>query len=402
MKHAMGSYLTAATILLCVGSPATIAAQASTLPRDLPRWTLSAAPTLRIGDESNPNTQFLRIGSVMRMPAGEILIANRGTSELRLFSTAGTFLRSLSRAGQGPGEIQALGAIYRSRDTLFASEFAPNASRLHVFTVGEGYRTRMPIRPSNAPGGVSLIARLSSGEFLVQSGEWRAVTPVARLVSRDTAILGILRGGVTGSVQWIDTLPGNTFLGYLSPTLRDGVGYTRFPLGASVVGGASGDRVWIGESESGAITIRDATGGSVGTVQMPVRPRPFVDAALERAKVRALASASNPNMKARSENIYDRAFRPRTAPVFSSFIPVGADQMGVELFEEEETSVPRSLIIFDRSGKPVAGLIIPANVVLHEIGGDYALGVETDGDGVERVVQYRMARPASGHRPSTR
>jgi len=66
--------------------------------------------------------------------------------------------------------------------------------------------------------------------------------------------------------------------------------------------------------------------------------------------------------------------------------------MAVELFEEEERTVARSLVIFDRNGRPVAGLIIPANVSLHDIGRDYVLGVETDADGVERIVRYGLTR----------
>src|SRR5688500_16980298 len=114
--------------------PTAIAAQASVLPGNLPRWTLSSAPTLRIGDEATPNTQFLRVGAVMRVPSGEILVANGGTSELRLFSPSGEFLRSLTRQGQGPGELQSLGSVYRSRDTLNVFEFEPRGSRIHVFT----------------------------------------------------------------------------------------------------------------------------------------------------------------------------------------------------------------------------------------------------------------------------
>ncbi len=40
----------------------------------------------------------------------------------------------------------------------------------------------------------------------------------------------------------------------------------------------------------------------------------------------------------------------------------------------------------------IAGSVIPAAVVLHEIGLDYALGVHTDEDGVKSVVEYRVTR----------
>ena len=367
-------------------------AQPSGLPRDLRRWTLSAAPVLTIGTEGDTNTEFLRIAGLTRMPSGEIVVGNGGTVELRVFSPTGRFVRSLSRRGQGPGELTNFSGIIRAHDTLLVTEFAPGATRLHTFTLGEGFRTRSPLRPGNAPTGAMPIAWLSGGELLVSTGQFRVVNPVAGLVTRDTMPLGVLRGGATGEVRWIGDFPNNSWLGYASPSLPSGMGFTRFTLGPSLVAGASADRIWIGDAGTGDITIYDADGKAVAHAQLPVRPRAFSTAALERAKQVALASASTPDLTARYENLYDRSRRPRTAPLFTRFVAGPDGQMAVELFEEEGPRVARSMVILGRDGKVVARLAIPANVVVHEIGIDYVLGVQTDDAGVERVVQYRLIR----------
>ena len=364
----------------------------SGLPRDLRRWTLSDAPVLTIGTDGDTNTEFLRIAAVTRMPSGEIVVGNGGTAELRVFSPTGWFLRSLSRRGQGPGELTNFSGIIRAHDTLFVTEFAPGATQLHIFTLGEGFRTRSPLRPGNAPKGAMPIARLSGGEFLVSTGQVKVVNPVAGLVTRDTMPLGVLRGGATGEVRWIGDFPNNSWLGYASPSLPSGMGFTRFTLGPSLVTGASADRIWIGDAGTGDITIYDADGKAVAHAQLPVRLRAFSTAALERAKQAALTSASTPDLTARYENLYDRSRRPRTAPLFTRFITGIEGQMAVELFEEEGPAVRRPMVILDRDGRAVAGLTIPANVVVHEVGSDYVLGVQTNDDGVERIVQYRLMR----------
>ena len=66
--------------------------------------------------------------------------------------------------------------------------------------------------------------------------------------------------------------------------------------------------------------------------------------------------------------------------------------MAVELFEERDQTVARSVVVLDREGRPIAGFIVPAGVIAHALGRDYLLGVHTNDDGVERVVQYRLTR----------
>ena len=366
---------------------------ASTLPAGLARWTLAAQPVIRIGSESDTSAQFQRIVGVMRMASGEIVVANAGTSELRVFTPAGRFLRSLSRRGQGPGELENIGRILRAGDTVLAIELAPGAVRMSTFTLASGFGSRLAVRASNAPQGVSPLARLSTGELVVSRGTFRPVFPVAGALTRDTMTVGLLRvAEPPGAVVWFGDFPNNSWLGYSSPSMRNGVGFTRFPLGPSLVVAASGDRAWLGDSESGAITILDAAGRRVGQVQVPVRARPFVDAALARAKQAALADAATDDQKARWENVYGGSHRPRMAPLFTRFTPAPDGGMAIELFEEEDRAVARSTLVLDRNGQAVAGFVVPPNVVVHELGADYLLGVHFDPEGVEQVVQYRLQR----------
>lgn len=385
------SVLAFSTVMVALLSPAAMAQPAPSSLPGVPTWTLSPSPILRIGDDTDPNATFLRIKDVTRMPTGDILVPNDGTAELRVFSPRGAFIRSLSRQGQGPGELGYLGRVYRSGDTLFVTEFAPRSPPLHVFTLRDGFRNRSVISPSNAPKGASIVGRLSGGEFLVMTGAV-IMHPVAGVLSRDTMPVGILRGGPSGTVEWLGSFPNVSWLGYASPTLRVGVGMVRYTLGPSLVTGVSQDRIWIGDSGTGEIAIHDAKGTVVARAEWPMRSRAFSSASLDRARKRALAAATGPEDRARYEALYTPEYRPRRAPLFTRFIPASDGQMGVELFEEEDRAVPRSILILDRNGIPRGQLVCPAGVTLHEIGVDYALGVETDTDDVERVVMYRLSR----------
>ena len=389
-RRSMPSAVSGLAVLLLASAAS--AQPASRLPAGLAQWKLSAQPILRIGSESDTTMQFLRV-SARRMPAGEIAVMNSATAELRIFSPRGAFVRSLSRRGQGPGEFENPSSVYRAGDTLYVVEFAPNATRMSSFTLADGFLKRIPVRAGNVPEGIALRARLSTGDFLVSRGSFKALDPVLNMMKRDTTIFGIVRvAEPPAPVTFIGAFPDNTFFSFPSPAMRGGVGYSLFPLAPMLATGASGDRAWLGDTGTGLLSIFDATGKRVTQAQLPVRPRAFVDAALARARERAVASATSGIQTERWENIYDRKVRPRTAPLFTRLIPAPDGQMAVELYEEEERAVPRSVLVLDRNGKAVAGFVGPANVVIQEIGADYLLGVHFDDEGVEQVVMYSLQR----------
>jgi hypothetical protein len=359
----------------------------------LKSWTISAAPEIRIGDDADPHTLFARIAAV-RTPSGEIVVEDFATAELRVFSRSGSFVRNLSRRGSGPGEYQQRSVLLRAGDTLFVVENPPGARQIHVFTVADGFRTRMPLRATNAPRGVSAIGRLSGGEFLVSAGSgFRVLDPnlSAGVLSRDSMTLGILTVGDPGQVVWLGAFPNVTLITYASPFLSGRAGLIRTLLGPFLAIAVSADRVWIGDSGTGEIAIFDAAGKPVSRVTMPTRPRPLNDPAIERARQRALASATTDDERARVDAQYAKASRPRTAPHFTNFTPGVDGEMWIALFDEDP-SAPTRFLVLDRSGKPRARAVLSPNVTATEIGRDYVLGRQTDRDGIESVIRFRLAR----------
>lgn len=83
------------------------------------RWTL--VEELRIGtNEGEPEYQFAAISGIAALPDGRIAILDGQAQEFRLFSPEGDHLRTIGRAGSGPGEF-AMGAgpvLVSAGDTL--------------------------------------------------------------------------------------------------------------------------------------------------------------------------------------------------------------------------------------------------------------------------------------------
>lgn len=99
----------------------------------LAEWRLADSPSVDIGvAEGKESDELASASGSLRLPDGRIVIANSGTSELRVFDSTGTFVKSIGRKGEGPGEFTGSLQMTAISPTEFAV-FDQNAQRLSVF-----------------------------------------------------------------------------------------------------------------------------------------------------------------------------------------------------------------------------------------------------------------------------
>ena len=101
---------------------------------DLPNWRVSSNPILSIGLVDGPEPYLLYDVTSLRLTSrGQIIVANAGTGEVRVFDSDGAFVGAVGRRGQGPGEYQHLTGIELfARDSLIV--FDRDLRRLSVFS----------------------------------------------------------------------------------------------------------------------------------------------------------------------------------------------------------------------------------------------------------------------------
>ena len=86
-------------------------------------WTLEEE--LRIGTFGGDlNYQFGQVGAIALNSGGEILVSDNQAHEVRVFSPAGTYLRTVGRPGSGPGELGLgqLNVLVAPGDTLLVPD----------------------------------------------------------------------------------------------------------------------------------------------------------------------------------------------------------------------------------------------------------------------------------------
>lgn len=363
---------------------------------DAPVWDASQI-LRRIGDEREADTRFWRAQAV-RLETGTIAVLNAATRELRLFSGTGGFIRRLAGPGPGPGEFQQTSMIMTrgGSDTIFVIERPIRGPGLvHRFTAAGGFLGRSFIRSANAPpGGVLPSARLTGETYLVTVGDGLRVLPDQRAgtLVRDSLGLGLLTLDPPGRYISLGTFADLWRYAYNVPSSPGGARIGTYILGPRLVLGATAGRAWVGDAESGRISIVGPHGERTAQFVFPVRSRPYDLAALARVRERAIASARDPaEERARFSVLHSRRLMPTTAPRFSRFLPGYDGEMWVELFREDPLAPPR-FVVLNSSGQVLAQVTLPMAMRVDDVGRDYVLGVAQDGDGVEEVVLLRLQR----------
>jgi hypothetical protein len=371
-------------LLLAIAAAFPLGAQSS-----VPTWTLSAQPTLDIGSEANTQTQFNGVTGVVRMPGGEIVVANGTSQELRVFSSSGTYLRTLT-SNSRTGVMRSLDRIWRGAgDTIYATEILPQASSVWVFTLS-GVVSSTQVGASNA-GGVFPVDRFPDGHFVVSAASRRRTQPPMGPTYVDSLPLGVITLRDL-TPKWIGSLRNEMLIMQTAGRGRGGGGRAAiaYPFGRSTSVAVSGERLWLGDSETGTITLHDLTGRGLAVFSAPTATRRLDTTIIRRLRTSGVNDAMNWNDRARVDASYSLPF-PRNAPRFARFLPGVNGEMWIELFREDP-STPRSYVIVDRQGKPIGRTTMPRRMIPMEVGSTDLIGVLTDEDGLEHVVRYSLRR----------
>lgn len=358
--------------------------------RPTARWTVEPRPLVRIGGaEGEGKSELAQVLGVARLSDGRIVIADGGSTELRLFSPTGSFLRVIGRKGPGPGEFDGIQLMLRSADTLVVHD---RQSRLQVFSP-DGALLRSYARPV-FPGRsvLSWPGMLSDGSGVVQGVD--AVTDTVSPRVTATASLG-LRAASSATVRAFAQIP-------VFERVRINGRPAGLFLGAVSRVAVMGSRVCSGYALRWEIQCFDRSGRLISRTIRTVNPGRVTNADKEEfRKGYALANRNQPPERVRAQIDMLQFADQRSA--FGRFVPSPTGELWVGEFVVLESFVPgrRGTVIPQKSttwsvigsdGSWVADVTLPAGFSLLDAGRDYVAGIELDEDDIESVVVYRLRR----------
>lgn len=376
-------------VVAALAVPHAVPAQRASPARVAPR------PILDIGGvDATGAAQLARVRGVMRLSSGVIVIADAGSSELRFFTATGTHIRSASRRGSGPGEVEGFDAAFVVDDTIYALD-----ERDPLVVFDSAGRFMRSVRPRQHPAGTFLFPRAVMRGGLAVGLRSRMLPRSLEQLRADSAILTLMDSSGADHRRLASYPRPQAF-----PRRADGLpmilGFTPEALMAGGAGEACA-----GYSQHFVINCFDSLGQVTRRIVQRDASRPVNAAMRERLRNARSGVGADGSQRLRGSQRTTRegAARElqfaRTLPEFSKLLVGRDDRLWVRIAAPEDyfprwggspASGESRWRLFDRAGKPAGEVVLPTGFDLFDAGADWVLGVQWDEDDAEHVVMYRL------------
>ena len=353
-------------------------------------WRIGPEPLVSIGVLEGEEAYML-YGALdaTRLSDGRIVVANRGTNELRVFDASGTHLENWAGEGEGPGEFTSLSRVEPwPGDSIAAwwtrtggiSVFDSDGNHGRTFRLGGNDEDPiwLALRPESATRAGSVLA----------TWRWQ---------DADTIVVH-LRDGEGDLAASLGTHPG--------PDLHwADLGNGRYRtwekiFGRRLVHAPWGDLVAIGVTERYEVRAFHGDGSLARIVRRQHDLRPPGPADIE-AHIELLASYVPLGLSPQEKERYQEDLRRELGavpvvehlPALDSMMVDALDHLWVREFESPADVRPGILwTVFDPEGRVLGFVETPEDLKIYEIGGDYILGHSVDELEVESVQLWPLGR----------
>ncbi len=353
-------------------------------------WRVDSVPLLSIGALEGQDPYLLhQVRDATQLSDGRIVVANRGSQEVRVFDGAGVHLATWGRRGEGPGEFNSLVAVADWQgDSLIA--WYSQRERLSVFDLDGNFgRTMIPGDPADGrdtpeevlADGTILVSRFSPGGTGLGDGLARPER-LHDIVDAEGGLIASL-GASPGSESYIST-SGNMATIMTIPfarAARTGVWAGRFVVAAN------DDYQIRAFGPTGALDL------IVRRDHALIAPAPaHLDAYIERQVAARPPEERVERRRALREQLAEVPM-PETLPAFDEIMADALGHLWVQEYDLPGEDRANPLwTVFDPEGRVLGFVETPSGLRIYEIGEDYILGRATDDLGVEYVQVWSLDR----------
>ena len=354
-------------------------------------WRIGAGPMVSIGEATGEEPYLLhQVMAALMLPDRRVVIANTGTSEIRVYDAEGVHQATWGGDGEGPGEFQYLTGVRLwpgdSGGSPWRGDIFDNAGRL-----GRSYRTPagvgFPFEPTIVLADGSILGRT---RIRARGTDGRAP---AEGYYRNEAAYELLGRDDTSTVSFGRYPDIEAYSGvFAGAPLTAGMAFGRRVLEAPW-----GDLLVIGNNDRYELR---AYGMPDGSLERIVR-REHANTAPTRAELieaheRSIAERDMPEQ-------FRQMFRAAAAeapivesyPAFRAILSDALGHLWVREYDLPGADRPAPLwTVFDRDGHALGFVETPAGLSLLEIGEDYLLGHTSDELGIERIQVWALERAA--------
>ncbi|MFQ5571044.1 MAG: 6-bladed beta-propeller [Rhodothermales bacterium] len=352
-------------------------------------WQVDATPAFSIGElEGDPAYLFAAITGVRQLSDGRIVVAEGRASELRFYDHTGSYLSSVGRKGQGPGEFEYISFLGVSEgDTLVAGDAA---YRISVYDAEGRYVRTSQIAPTADEHNPIATALLGRDHLITLSGTLGFGWNDTGRVLSDTMryYIHTTQGAYRTRLR---LLPARQRWGLKAEGI---VSFPYLPLTTGPSVATSSEHVYLGTGRRAEIEEYDQEGQLVRILRWNVADK-AVDGPMRDQYGQDLLADYPPGheRRARWEAFLSEAPFPERLPVYQSLLVDAEEHLWVEAYRPAWDHDPR-WYVFNREGQWMGVVETPASFQPFEIGTDYLLGIHRDEHGIQRVHHYALRRDA--------
>jgi hypothetical protein len=183
---------------------------------------------------------------------------------------------------------------------------------------------------------------------------------------------------------------------YRTATARGGVGipFCESPIATQASDGSRFLSLQVEEQTTRSVAYRATltrTNGDTAFSRRYAVPPVAIPRRVAEDRLRAVASQPNPfpGAKEAMEKALEGVTVPPVYPPYSRALVGRDDTIWIELYGRSER---RTWEVLDGTGSLIGRVIVPWNFEIQVAGRTAIWGVETDDDGIEHVVRYRVSR----------
>ena len=331
-------------------------------------WVIGPEPDVTIGDIDGEDPYLFRYAwDATRMSDGRIVVADRSTSELRVFDAAGTHVATWGGLGEGPGEFprSSLGDVEPwPGDSIVA--WYSDVATISVFDSEGNFG-----RSFNRPG---------AGQR-----PWEVAGP--ELVRRDGTILATLAAGENAGETEVRILNGD---GGLHASLGDHRSRRALYFSRELKLGLWGDLAVVAPSDRYELKAYADDGTLVRIVRREHVPR------VPRAEDILVNPGLRDELRIPMEAEMLRVPQSQLEEHFPAFAEIMSDAAGylwVREYEPPKEAGPAPVwTVFSPEGRVLGFVETPPGLKIYEIGADYLLGHAEGELDVEMIQLWPLVR----------
>lgn len=355
-------------------------------------FALDAEPRLSIGvEEGEEAYQLHRVSDALRLADGRIAISNSGSNEIRVFDAAGSYLKSVGRKGEGPGEFGDFSSptLHVLKDGFLATD--DGAQRVHLLKDDLEFNETRRFTLTNETPRPFLRGVFADGSWLATAtdGGGNLGGAPGTVIGLGVAILRYDENGVpAGTLGRYDGA--KRFVN----AVGDVTHYPFLPLTSESMIGISGDQLVVMRGDKPELEYHDLSGRLVRVVRWP-RERVKSSRIWPEYRDRSIAGLATADERTR--RLYGAYYAkelplPEFAPLYSAMRIDSERSVWLQRFRMPGDTAARVWDVIAADGAWLGVVRTPPRLTAYRIGTDFMLGRSVDSLGVERVQLFGLRR----------